>query len=180
MIAGSISKALTLGVALFASTGYCGQKVKAVWKLNSFNTISPPGGTPMYGNGEGFALMKEDGSVIYQTSYPGDYSVCMGDGGSTFSLTGACFGDGGQYNFNCYTNSGLTPDNCSARDKDQNSLADGVGSKDYGFTGISMGVDGWCGVEFELAEGMDCEPGVTGFEAAHTHGGVNFPKAPES
>ncbi|OQE19454.1 hypothetical protein PENSTE_c015G06420 [Penicillium steckii] len=173
MLVVNISKALMLGTALLAPGGYCGQMVKAVWKLGSFNTISPPSGGPMYGNDAGFAIMKEDGGVIYQVNYPGGYSPCMGNSGNgaTFSLTGGCLKDGGEFQFNCYTESGLSPSNCAARDKFGNDLATGKGSKDYAFTGISMGIDGWCGVEFELGDGVDCEPGVTGFKAVNIEGG---------
>lgn len=173
MLAINISKALIMGATMFASTGYCGQMVKAVWKESSFNTISSLGG--LYGSGAGFALLKDDGGVILALDNPGDYAPCMGEYGSTFTLTGGCLKDGGEFAFNCYTKSGLTPSSCAVRDKNGNDIVKAKGTSSYDFFGIGMGLDGYCGAEFELGDGVDCEPGVTGFKAVHTQGGVGFP-----
>ncbi|KAJ5344104.1 hypothetical protein MYU51_012145 [Penicillium brevicompactum] len=169
MYSSNVAKALSLGTLMFASTGYCGQKLNAVWSSGSYSTISPPSGSAMIGHDSGFSLLKEDGSQVFNTDYPDGYSPCMGGDGALYSLTGGCLEEGAELQFYCYTHAEL-PDNCAVRDKDGNDIATGEGQDDTNFIGIAISIDGYCGVSFELADGVDCEPGVTGFEMKKIHG----------
>ncbi|CAG7974348.1 unnamed protein product [Penicillium olsonii] len=165
----SLAQALPLGILFFVSTGYCGQKLNAVWSTSSYSTISPPKGDSMIGHKDGFSLLKEDGSQVFNVAYPDGYSPCMGGRGALYSLTGGCLKDDGEFQFYCYTHM-ETPDKCAVRDKNGVDIATANGKDDTNFIGIAITIDGYCGVSFELSDDVDCQPGVTGFQMKKIHG----------
>ncbi|OQE19936.1 hypothetical protein PENSTE_c014G07793 [Penicillium steckii] len=154
-------KALCLSSALFASFGYCGQVINAVWSSTAFNTISGPSGSET-SYGEGFALIKDDGTEIWSTKEIDGGTGCMGIGdGTIFSLTDGCFE--GEFRFKCKSAFDGHPKDCSVLDKFANEINSGIGGVDTSFIGISIGQDGHCGTSFELKDGVECGEGTTGF-----------------
>lgn len=161
MMVPSLSKALLLGSALFASSGLCGQKINAVWSSTSFSTISGPAGGESH-FGSGFALIKEDGTEIWSSKTVNGDDPCKNIGdGTIFSLTDGCFD--GEFRFKCVSDFGGAPKDCSVLDKFAKEINSGIGGTDTHFIGIAIGQDGHCGTSFELKDGVTCDEGTTGF-----------------
>lgn len=146
-----------LFVAMLASSATAIQVINAVWSTTDFSTI---GGATS--NGAGFNLLDQDGNSIYSNDYPGDYAPCEG-GGHTFTLSGGCFAEGQQYEFECASNFDGTPQSCEVMDSSGNVLASANGDDSTSFIGIAIGTDGYCGTSFGLGENVECLPDSTGF-----------------
>lgn len=155
---------LIIGSTLFASFGYSGQVLNAVWSFDTFSTISGPSGNE-HGYSGGFVLLKEDGGQVFHDANPGGGTPCANVGdGTIFSLTGGCLADGGEFRFKCRSGFDGQPEDCSVLDKNAHEINSGIGESNTNFIGIAISTEGWCGTSFELKEGVDCQPGVTGFK----------------
>ncbi|KAE8134431.1 hypothetical protein BDV38DRAFT_285897 [Aspergillus pseudotamarii] len=164
MIRTSIIKAFSLSGILFAATGDCGQILNAVWSSSTFSTIGGRGGNH-HGYSDGFALFKEDGGQVFSDPTPGGGTPCTWAPGTTFYLTGGCFPEGVQFSFNCVADFAGMPESCAVLDVYGNELSSADGNSNFNFIGISISQDGYCGTSWELPEGADCQPGVTGIKA---------------
>ncbi|KAE8418404.1 hypothetical protein BDV36DRAFT_295244 [Aspergillus pseudocaelatus] len=72
---------------------------------------------------------------------------------------------GSSFSFNCVSDFGGMPDHCAVLDVNGNELSSADGNSNFNFIGIAIAQDGFCGTSFELPEGADCQPGVTGIKA---------------
>jgi hypothetical protein len=116
---------------------------------------------PIIGHDNSFALLKENSSQVFGVDYSDGYVACMGGEGALYSFTGRCLKDGGEFPFYTYAE---LPGLCAVRDKNNIEIAHAKGKDDTNFIGIAISIDGYCGLSFELDEGVDCRPSVTGFE----------------
>lgn len=149
-------------VGTLATTVTSFQTINAVWSTSGFSTISGPSGSES-AHGDGFSLIDEDGNTIFSESSPNGYVPCQGDPGYTFTLSGGCFAQGQQYEFQCTSDFSGNPDSCKVLDSSSNTLATGEGDTDTDFVGIAVAQDGYCGTSFALNENVQCDPDSTGF-----------------
>ncbi|KAM0722951.1 hypothetical protein Q7P37_001149 [Cladosporium fusiforme] len=130
------------------------EHLRVVWSSGTYSAATGPkgsgGGT---GYDTGFAIIRDDGEAIYQTSNPYDYSPCFQHGGRTFAIEGDCWDS--QFRFHCEADFGGLPDNCAVQDADGNVLGEGEAKKNTDSIGIAISTDATCVVEFE-SDGGGC------------------------
>ncbi|KAL4884078.1 hypothetical protein BJY04DRAFT_215954 [Aspergillus karnatakaensis] len=129
------------------------EKVRVVWSMGDFSTISGPSGNE-HGHYKGFAIVNEDGDAIYDQAYPDDHAACYNTGdGREFTIEGDCWDT--SRTFKCKGAFSGHPETCEVLDGDGNSLGKSEGKTDTTFIGIAIGMDGSCVVEFET-DGDGC------------------------
>jgi len=129
------------------------QIINAVFSSGEFSGL---GGS---GHSAGFALIDQDGTTIYEESYPGDHTPCQQYDGRTFTVDMGCFVQ--TRTFNCKADFGGKPEHCSITGADGNLVMEADGTSDTKFNGISVGIDAACVVQFQFKPGEHCDADQT-------------------
>ncbi|KAL4807225.1 hypothetical protein BDV18DRAFT_159444 [Aspergillus unguis] len=142
-------------LALAATTYVSAEHLKVVFSAGDFSTISGPNGGNTNGHYSGFAIVRDDGTAIYNDGSPNDHSPCYNtDGGRTFKIEGDCWAS--PRVFFCEADFAGHPETCEVRDADGNVLGSGEGQTDTDFIGIAIGQDSSCVVEFDSDDAGTC------------------------
>lgn len=139
---------LLLALTAAAASTVSAEHLRVVFSAGGFSAV---GGT---GNYNGFAIVNDNGDAIYDDNYPGDHAPCYNSGGGrTFTIEGDCWAS--PRVFHCLADFSGNPKNCEVRDVDGNVLGSADGDSDTSSSGISVGTDGACIVEFESEDTGD-------------------------
>ncbi|KAL4804198.1 hypothetical protein BDV18DRAFT_153549 [Aspergillus unguis] len=141
-------------LALAASTYVSAEHLKVVFSSGGFSTVSGTAGNEN-GHYNGFAIIRDDGTAIYNDGYPDNKVPCFNtDGGRTFKIEGDCWST--PRIFFCEADGGGNPDSCEVRDGDGNVLGSSEGKTDTSYIGIAIGQDSSCVVEFDSDDAGTC------------------------